>query len=179
MQHNRSIRVSIKEHIKTALETPGVGGMAAFNVYGESNLPQVSPNFTPTKPYVYIVDSLIRPTRLALPLIVLDISPFSVGVTELGRAAREVEVNAHVFGSNRGERDDIASYLQDYLATSGSGNRITVRDYGTSGTPQLDTGEVQLPVQVHSVSQVPEFERDAAATSNHNVVVAIVRFKTK
>lgn len=161
------------------MESPGVGGMSAFNVYGESSLPENNPTLTRVRPYVYIVDSLIKPTKNDLPLIVLDISPFNLGVTELGRAAREVEVNAHVFGRNRGERDDIASYLQDYLATSGSGNRITIRDYGTTGTPQLDTGEVQLPVQVHSISQVPEFEREAASTSNHNVVVAIVRFRAK
>lgn len=179
MQHNRSIRVSIKEHVKAAFETPGIGGMSAYNVYGENNLPQNNPTFVPTFPYLYIVDSNIEPTKLDLPLIVLDASPYTVNVVELGRAARQIELNAHVFGRNRGERDDIASYLQDYLATSGSGNRITVRDYGMTGTPILDSGEIQMPVQVWSISPVPEFRRDEASTTNENVVSCIIRFKVK
>jgi len=179
MQHNRNIRVSIKEHVKTAFETPGIGGLSAFNVYGENNLPQVNPSFTPERPYLFLVDSNIQPTVLDLPLIVLEISPIVSSVTELGRTSRQAELNAHVYGRNRGERDDLASYLQDYLVTSGSGNKVTVRDYGTSGTPVLDIGEVQVPVGVWAISRVPEFVRDEASVSNENIVNCVVQFKLK
>ena len=179
MQHNRNIRVSIKEHIKTAFESPGVGGMTAFNVYGENNLPQVNPSFTPLRPYLFVVDSNIQPTKMDLPMIVLEMTPFVVSTHELGRTSREVELNAHVYGQNRGDRDDIASYLQDYMATSGSGNVVTVRDYGTTGNPQLDKGEVDIPVSVWSVSNVPEFKREEASTRNHNIVNCLIRFRAK
>ena len=179
MQHNRNIRVSIKEHVKTAFEVPGIGGLNAYNVYGENNLPQNNPAFIPQRPYLYIVDSNIQPTRLDLPLLILEVSPFVGDVVEIGRAARQAELNVHVFGRNRGERDDLASYLQDYLMTSGSGNRIVVRDYGVTGTPQLDTGEVQLPVSVWNIPRVPEFQREEASVSNENIVNCVVRFKVK
>ena len=179
MQHNRNIRVSVKEHVKTAFETPGVGGMSAFNVYGENNLPQVNPTFSPVRPYLYIVDSNIEPTKLDLPLLILDVGPIGIGPIELGHSARDAELNVHVYGRNRGERDDLASYLQDYLATSGSGNRIAVNDYGATGTPNLDTGEIQLPVLVVPNNSIPEFQRDEASVTNENIVNCLIRFKIK
>jgi hypothetical protein len=179
MQLNRSIRVSIKEHVKTAFELPISGGMNAFNVYGENNLPQNNPSFSPTRPYLYIVDSNIQPTLLDLPLIVLELTPFVKDVFELGRASRKAELNAHVYGRNRGERDDIASYLQDYLTTPGSGNIVIVKDYGTAGTPELDRGEVQLPVSAWCLTEVPEFRREEASTANVNIVNCVVTFKAK
>ena len=179
MQHNRNIRISIKEHISSALESPGVGGPGAYNVYGENNLPQNNPSFTPNFPYIYIVDGFIQPTKMDLPLIIVDVGSITFDTVEIGLLARTASVNLWVYGQNRGVRDDIASYLQTWLATSGSGNVITVRNYGVAGNPELDKGEVQTPVSVYAVTDVPEYQRVEASMRNSNVVTFNVRFKAK
>lgn len=177
MQHNRNIRISIKEHIKSALESPGVGGPSAYNVYGENNLPQRNPSFAPTFPFIYLIDSNIEPTKVDLPLIVVEVNPIRRNTSELGRQARNVDLNLHIFGRNRGERDDLASYLQDWLSTSGSGHTPSIKDYTAGeGQPEVDTGMFG-PVDVWSVLPVPEWQREEASLTNHNIVSTTVTFK--
>ena len=179
MLHNRNIRISVKEHIKSALENPGVGGPGAYNVYGENSLPQRNPSSAPEFPFVFLIDSNIEPTKSDLPLIVVEISPIVRGTVELGRQARNAELNLHIFGRNRGERDDLASYLQDWLTTSGSGHTLSVRDYTAGvGQPEIDVGMLG-PVAVWSVMPVPEWQREEASLTNHNIVSTEVRFKAR
>lgn len=178
MQHNRNIRISVKEHIKAALETPGVGGPAAYNVYGENNLPQRNTSFEPVFPYVFLIDSNIEPTKSDLPLIVVDVNPIRRSTTELGRQARNAELYLHIYGKTRGERDDLASYMQDWLTTSGSGHTLSVKDYTAgAGQAQVDVGMFG-PVEVWSVLPVPEWQREEASLTNHNIVNTGIRFKT-
>lgn len=178
MLHNRNIRISIREHIKDALENPGVGGPRPYNVYGENNLPQRNPSFDPQFPYVFLIDSNIEPTKSDLPLIVVELNPIRKGTVELGRRARAADLNLHIFGRTRGERDDLASYFQDWLTTSGSGHTPYVRDYTAgAGQPIVDTGMFG-EVDVWSVLPIPEWQREEASLTNHNVVSTEIRFKT-
>jgi len=147
-------------------------------VYGENSLPWRSPSFTPTQPYLFIVDSNISPTLASLPFIVVELSLISKRPSELGRQARTATLNLHVFGRNRGERDDLASYLQDWLATSGSGNKVSVKDYGTAGWPEVDTALVTSGVGVVQV-QPTEERMESASTDNWNIVSCVLQFKTK
>ena len=179
MQHNRNIRVSIKEHVKAAFTTNvGVGGPGVYNVYGESQLPQRQPAFSPTRPCLWLVDSNIEPTIADLPLIILEVNPIRRRTVELGRKARIPTLNIYVYGRNRGERDDLASYLQDWLDTSGSGNTITVSDYSAGGGSVLDHGSVQ-DVDVYAVSPIPESQREEASLANANVVNCDIIFKQR
>jgi hypothetical protein len=178
MQHNRNIRISIKEHVKSALEDPGVGGPSAYNVYGENSLPQRNTSFVPVFPYVFLIDSNVEPTKSDLPLIVVEVNPIIRRTTELGRQARSGELNLHIFGRSRGERDDLASYLQDWLTTSGSGHTLSIKDYTAgAGQPVVDTGKFG-PVAVWSVLPIPEWQREEASLTNYNVVSTEVMFKT-
>ena len=177
MQHNRNIRISVKEHIKAALETPGVGGPSAYNVYGENNLPQRNTSFVPTFPYVFLIDSNIEPTKSDLPLIIVEVNPISRSTSELGRQARTADLSLHVYGRTRSERDDLASYLQDWLTTSGSGHTLSIKDYTAgAGQPEVDVGMFG-PVDVWSVLPVPEWQREEASLTNHNVINTDVRFR--
>lgn len=179
MQHNRHIRISIKEHVKSALESPGVGGPGPFNVYGENNLPQRRPSFSPVAPYLFLIDTNIDPTKADLPFILIEINPIIRGTVELGRQARKADLNLHCFGRNRGERDDLASYLQDWFTTSGSGHTIPIYDFTAGlGQPQIDEG---MPGQVAVWTQAPtpEWQREEASLSNHNIVSMEIAFKTK
>jgi hypothetical protein len=179
MQHNRNIRVSIKEHIKAAFTTnTGVGGLGVFNVYGENQLPQRNPSFVPIRPCLWLVDSNIEPTTFDLPMVLLEITPISRRTTELGRKARRATVNIHCYGRNRGERDDMASYLQDWLDTSGSGNLVTVADYSAGGGGSLDKGQVG-DVDVYTVAPVPESSREEASMTNCNIVNCDITFKQR
>lgn len=179
MQHNRNIRISIKEHIKTSLESPGVGGPGPYNVYGENNLPQRNPSFSPVFPYVFLIDTNINPTKADLPFILIELNPIIRRTAELGRQARKADLNLHIYGRNRGERDDLASYLQDWLTTSGSGHTISIKDYTAGqGQPEVDEGKPG-PVAVWTEAPIPEWMRDEASLANHNIVSTEVTFKVK
>jgi hypothetical protein len=178
MLHNRNIRLSVREHFKDALENPGVGGPGAYNVYGENNLPQRNPSFEPQFPYVFLIDSNIEPTKADLPLVLVEINPITRGTVELGLQARTADLNLHIYGRTRGERDDLASYFQDWMTTSGSGHTLSIKDYTAgAGQPVVDTGKFG-PVAVWSQLPVPEWQREEASLTNHNIVSTEIRFKT-
>ena len=164
MRINRNIRISVKDHIEAAFRDEG------FNVYSESNLPSRDGSFVPVRPYVYIVDTNIEPTTLELPLVIVEINPISAYVAELGAISRRAEVRVHVYGSNRGERDDLASIVQEYLSTAGKGNTLSIYDYGQTATPKIGDGVVEMPVDVYYIANIPEWRRVEASTSNLNIV---------
>jgi len=114
----RAIRKSLYEFVVSLFEAPPADtGWADFNVYGEDELRQ-GDDFTPTAPYVYIVDSFIAPTQTQVPLVVIEMS-LMADTYQLGDTRGRFGVGRlHVFGRNRGERDDIASMLQDVFAGS-------------------------------------------------------------
>jgi hypothetical protein len=117
---NRAIRISLYNYIADLFRTPPPAtGWTAYNVYSENNLRQYRDgNFSPAvgSPYIYIVDSNVAPAKTELPMIIIETStlarPYQLGDTN-GRLST---ANLHVFGKNRGQRDDMASMLQDVFA---------------------------------------------------------------
>lgn len=126
MQPNRNIRLSIKNHISSLLQTYGY-----TNVYGEKDMRDVAlGTLNPSGLFVFLVDSFISPTDTTLPFIVLEVNSIQHIVWELGsEEARGIRTYIHVFGKSRAERDDIAAYLQNNI-----GRSISYNDYST-GTP--------------------------------------------
>ena len=120
---NRAIRKSLYNYIVDLFENPPADtGWGSFNVYSENQLRQYrNENFAPVDPYIFIVDSFIAPTQTELPMVIIEVNtlarPYQLGDTR-GRLSLS---RLHVFGRNRGQRDDIASMLQDVFA----GNMIT------------------------------------------------------
>ena len=96
--------------------------------------------------------------------------PFQLGDTN-GRLSMG---NLHVFGKNRGERDDMASMLQDVFAknmtTSGSVVPFPVYDYISSGSSALvETAHIDLGVSVEP-QIVGGLEQHESSTANWNIV---------
>jgi hypothetical protein len=108
-------------------------GLAPFNVYYEAQFRQASSGtFTPTFPFVYLLDSYLLPVAqridLMQPQVVIEIDRYQARPIELGnREGRLVTAWIHVLGQNRGQRDDIGSFIMDYF-----GNALSIKDYSAS-----------------------------------------------
>lgn len=134
MLKNRAIRLSLKNRIQTMFEAPEAGsGLAAFNVYTEAQFRQASlGKFTPVFPYIYLLDSFMPPVAqredVCQPQIVIEIDSYAAMPFELGnRSGRSITALIHVFGQNRGQRDDYGSYIMDYI-----GNALSIYDYSAA-----------------------------------------------
>lgn len=127
MPTNRDIRLSIKDKIKSmlVLPDPSVAWSRPWNVYTEANFRAVvAGTFTPVAPFVYLLDSFLEPVTgvrkdLMQPQILVEINTYEARPFEVGnRAGRHIVCDVHVFGKNRGERDDLACYLMDFIGSS-------------------------------------------------------------
>lgn len=164
---NRALRLSLYNFVADLFRTPPADtGWGNFNVYGENSLRQYrDENFEPVQPFVFIVDSNVAPTQTELPMIIIETStlarPYQLGDTQ-GRLSG---ANLHVFGKNRGQRDDMSSMLQDVFAknmqTVGSVIPFPVYDYISSGSSVLvETAHIDAGVSVeyHIVGGLEQLE---------------------
>ena len=143
MLKNRCIRKSLCNFITGLFDNPPADtGWEEWNTYSGNQLRQYREgNFSPVNPFVYILDSNVAPTQSELPMLIIETStitrPFELGNTQ-GRLST---ANLHVFGRNRGQRDDMASMLQDVFAgnmtTTGSVVPFPVYDFQDAGASTL------------------------------------------
>jgi len=170
----RAIRLSLYEFVVSLFETPPAdSGWTSWNVYGEDELRQED-SFTPTAPYIYITDSFIAPTRTQVPCIIIEMTLMAVPY-QLGDTNGKLGVSRlHIFGRNRGERDDIASMLQDVFA----GNMETldgtvpfpIYEYYKAGLKTLvETAHIDPGIDV-SPMDVGSEEVFESSTSNWNMI---------
>lgn len=110
-------------------------GLDPFNVYYEGHFRQASSGaFTPTFPFVYLLDSYLLPVAqridLMQPQVVIEIDKYIARPFELGnREGRNIVALIHVLGKNRGQRDDLGSFIVDYF-----GNALDIKSYSASNT---------------------------------------------
>jgi len=158
MEANRNIRLSIREHVETLLFDMGYE-----NVYDESNMREWS---TPSGRYIFLIDSSIKPTITTLPFIVIELQNITREPFELGNdKGRNFIVFIHVFGRNRGERDDIASYLQDNLARG-----ITYYDFSSGIGVAYSFTILRLGGILVSDSPITGDGREEASLSNWTIL---------
>lgn len=136
MLKHRAIRLSIKDRLRDMFTTPdSETDFAPFNVYYESQFRSAaSGDFTPTFPFVYLLDSYLLPVAQRIdtmqPQVVIEIQRYQSRPFELGnRKGRWITALIHVFGQNRGQRDDLGSFIMDYF-----GNALDIKSYSASNT---------------------------------------------
>jgi hypothetical protein len=136
MLKHRAIRLSIKDRVRDMFLNPDAAtGFAPFNVYYESQFRQVaSGSFSPVFPFVYLLDSYLLPVAQRIdtmqPQVVIEIDKYQARPFELGtRNGRWIIAWIHVLGQNRGQRDDLGSFIMDYF-----GNALDIKDYSASNT---------------------------------------------
>ncbi len=136
MLKHRSIRLSIKDRLRDMFQAPDADtALAPFNVYYESQFRSAaSGNFTPTFPFVYLLDSYLLPVAQRIdtmqPQVVIEIQKYQSRPFELGnRSGRWITAYIHVFGQNRGQRDDLGSFIMDYF-----GNALDIKNYSAADT---------------------------------------------
>lgn len=125
-----------RKSVYTTLEgvfTDGTLLGAVYNVYDEGDLRNGG---APTRPFVYILDygSQFELRQLPAVVVQMGVRKRPMGLGELGYYCYLV---LHVFGRNRGERDDITSAIMSTV------DAITVRDFDTAGTPVTQTMQLE------------------------------------
>lgn len=166
---NRAIRKSVYDYVVTQFEAPPSDtGWTAWNVYDESNLKDK--NLNPVSPYIYIIDANVAPTQTTLPLIIIEVShltqPHQLGDTR----GRLNLAHLHVFGKNRGERDDIATMLQDVF----SEDTFPIYNY------YYQQGTMAISEKAHVVGSVDVIPRTVGEYETHEESLLnwnVVRFK--
>jgi len=117
----RNIQLSVHKRLTDLFTAPpnnpdtGLPYIAtAYNVYNEDNYQQDT--FTPTFPFVFLLMVRVPPKKTRLPCILMDVSEFSSAPYELGtRRGMISTINLHIFGKNRGERDELAGFLRQAM----------------------------------------------------------------
>jgi len=108
----------------------------------------ISATFVPVRPFIYMVDRYIEPVADKVPLIVVEIDTVAKMSHEVGNRNGHIAACAlNIFGDTRGSRDDISSYLRDQF-----GLTFSIKDYGTAGSPVLDTAFLLDEPSVSTIS---------------------------
>lgn len=163
MLRNRNLRRSLYDHVETLLEAASSYGFSQdFHVYNEKDMRS---GISMTRPFAVLVDSAITPTATTLPFIVLEFRP-SMAPFELGnRSGLYFQSFLHVFGRNRGERDDIGCLLQRNI-----GETITIYDYST-GSAVADGTSMEIDPVIDVYDAPPGASELEAEASLLNVTV--------
>lgn len=164
---NRAIRKSLYDYVITLFETPPSStDWTTWNIYGETELRDK--NFSPVSPYIFIIDANVAPTQTKLPLVVVEVSyltqPHQLGDTK----GRLNQAFLHVFGRNRGQRDDISSMLQDAVTT------FPIYNY------YYERGLTTMPERAHVVGDVEVVPQSVGESAIHESSLlnwSIVRFQ--
>ena len=162
MQKNREIRLSIRDRVSDLFSAPPTdSGFSVFNVYNEIDYRNPDHVPTPNTAFIYLVDSYQLPVNTKLPLVVLEIERYRKESFELGnRKGRNIKAHIHVFGRNRGERDDLAGFMADYF-----GDSFDIKTY-TQASP---TGTVVETVQLNDRIDVSDMTISGPIQGRENV----------
>lgn len=131
----RNVRRSFRDHLirifndYAALGTP-------YTIYGETEVRDK--DFNGQRPFLVILDARVLFETRHLPLIVIEMDAMVDGL-ELGRDSLRFAVELHIFGRNRGERDDIAAAIIEYQDLD-----IIIYDY---------SGDTPVPIGVTQIDQ--------------------------
>lgn len=134
---DRNIRRSLFEHARGVLSVPNpdLGISYAYALHDEDELRELQANTNPVefqRPFVFVVDTFLRPVATALPIVMADVPTTTFSPFEMGRRSGGVsECIFHVMGRMRGERDDLGSALARSLDS-----QVPIYTW-TSGSPVL------------------------------------------
>lgn len=179
---HRAIRLSLKDRIRDMFLAPDAATeLAPFNVYYEANFRNAaSGNFTPTFPYIYLLDSYLLPVAQRIdvmqPQVVIEIDEYVKRPFELGnREGRWVTAWIHVFGQNRGQRDDLGSFIVDYI-----GATLPIKSYSASDTAgtQVETAIID-PERVVKDIYTPRLEIEIAGGLMMGHTLCTISFSPK
>lgn len=161
MNVKRNLRLSVRKEVETQLIAMGY-----TNIYGESTMRAKT---TPTRPYCFLMDSFVRPMETTLPFVIIEMrnltrQPFEIG----NRTGHESKVFLHIFGRTRGDRDDIASYLQDNIPDAFQYYDFTTGSSGSAVTGTMIT--LSDKSDIEDVPGIPDEVITESSLSNWNML---------
>lgn len=140
---------------------PAATGLSAYTVYGETEMRQyLANNTSPARPFIFLLDSYIRPAEAVLPVCVVEIPTIPKKKFELGnRDGRNVDVLIHFFGRSRGERDDLAGWIADMTDKQGY---IPVYQFTSSSSTLLENALVNDDMLTEQVASKDELRQEGS-----------------
>jgi hypothetical protein len=169
----RNVQLSVNKRITDVFTTPpndpttGTPYIAtSFNVYTEDNYQNRS--FAPTFPFIFLLMSRIPPIKTRLPCIIEDFQEFPNAAYELGtRRGMLPTVALHIFGKNRGERDDLAGFIRQVLTDYPA---ITIYDWSNITNPVSKYTVIAEDISVQTQTIAPDTEAREGSLNNWIVV---------
>lgn len=158
----RNIRKSVMAYVRGFFQAPPTAtGLSAYTVYSESDLRSYDKSATsPARPFIFLLDSYIRPAENILPICVVEIPRIPKRPYELGnRSGRTVEVMIHFFGRSRGERDDLSGWVSDMLQAQGY---IPIYLFTSSSSTLLENALVNDDMMTEQVSSKDELRQEGS-----------------
>lgn len=114
MDFFRNVELSVAKKVEDLFENPPDGPTTNYNVYCEDNF--MSTTFVPTEPFIFLLDYRVRPKASRLPMVIIERAAAPHSLFEIGnRAGHLFTFNINIFGRNRGERSDLAAFLERNL----------------------------------------------------------------
>lgn len=150
MLRNREIRLSARDRLKAMFLAPNASsGLSPFNVYDERDFRDVQAGLlTPVFPWVFLLDAFMEPVPqrvdIQQPQVVIEVDLYESTPFQMGdRLGRQVDFLIHVFGKNRGERDDISCLIADHF-----GGSLDIKTYSATNTTGtvVETAIVNPPI---------------------------------
>jgi hypothetical protein len=164
---DRNITKSLMARLRALFQAPpAASGFSPFTVYGEDDLIAWNNKAPlPARPFVYLLDSYMRPKAPALPMIIVEVPLIRPIPFELGnRNGRTTHVTIHNFGRQRGERDDCVSLINDYIGMTFPVYQYVSGPNGDVGT-FLENAEIDpttISIQDWSRSESPDQIRESS-----------------
>jgi hypothetical protein len=126
------IRQSVWRTIKDGFVDGTLTG-TVYNVYGETEL---RAGVVPVRPFVYVLDFGVTFEMQHLPVVIVHVVSHRKAFEMGTKQSYFNEVALHVFGRNRGERDDLSSAIVENI------DSIALLDFDAVGTPVVQTVEL-------------------------------------
>jgi hypothetical protein len=135
--------------------------ITAYNVYGEDEYQ--NDDFSPTRPFIFLLMARVPPKKTRLPCVIMELSDFPNEPYEVGtRRGALGFINLHIFGKNRGERDDLAGYIRLAL-TDYAG--LTIYDWSTISNPVTKYVVSTEDIAVQQQTIAPDLATEGSLTN--------------
>lgn len=159
---DRNVRKSVMAYARGFFQAPPVAtGLSPYTVYGEAEMrPYADSGTSPARPFIFLLDSYIRPVAAVLPVCVVEIPKIPRRPFELGnRSGRNVDVLVHFFGRSRGERDDLAGWFSDMLQVKGF---IPIYQFTSSSSTLLENALLNEDLMTEQVASKDEVRQEGS-----------------
>ena len=164
MDFFRNVEKSVAKKVTDLFTTPPDGPTTSYNVYLEDDF--MNEAFVPTWPFIFLLDYRVRPRISRLPMLIVERAASPHSLFEIGtRSGHLFTFNLTLFGRNRGERSDLAAFLERNL------EYLNIYDF-TPSVPSLLEGVPVINRAAVQPKETPDVGIEGALNNPESVLLS-------